>query len=85
MPLQGQECKWDTKITIPMDGVSQVQAFLQGIMAPELMSVKSNVILNLTTRYDKKKATILLKDIASTILPSFMNTATGTQYQKPQK
>jgi len=46
---------------VPMDGVSQV---IQSIKVPELMAVKSNVIMNHTTRDDLQKATILFKDIA---------------------
>ena len=29
-----------------MDGVSQVIAFTQGIKVPELMAVKSNIVMN---------------------------------------
>jgi len=49
------------------------------------MAVKSNVIMNPTTRDDLQKATILFKDIASALLPSFMNTTMGTQSKKPQQ
>lgn len=49
------------------------------------MAVKSNVIMNPTTRDDLQKATILFKDIASALLPSFMNTAMGTQNKKLQQ
>jgi len=62
-----------------MDGDSQVLAFIQGIKVPELMAVKSNVIMNPTTRDNLQKATIRYKDIASALLPSFMDTAMGTQ------
>jgi len=32
--------------SVPMDGVSQVRAFTQGIKVPELMAVKSNIVMN---------------------------------------
>ena len=49
------------------------------------MAVKSNVVMNPTTRENLQKAIILFKDIASALLPSFMNTAMGTQYKKLQQ
>jgi len=51
----------------------------------ELIAVKSIVFMNPTTRDDLQKATIPFKYITSALLPSFMNTVTGTQYKKPQQ
>ena len=51
-----------------MDGISQVRVI---IIAPELMAVKSNVIINPITKDDLYKAIILFEEIASILLPKF--------------
>jgi len=41
--------------------------------------------MNPTTRDDLQKVTIIFEDITSSLLLSFMNTATGTQFKKKQQ
>jgi len=53
---------------------------IQAIKVPEMIAVKSKIIIKPTTRDDLQKTTTLIKDIAS-----FMSKAMGAQYKKQQQ